>query len=49
MFFDPNGLRREMLWENVVPALDSPGYYDALTTLGATTSATGWRRSASRP
>ncbi len=33
VFFDPNGLRREMLWENVVPALDSPGYYDALTTL----------------
>ena len=22
-----------MLWENVVPALKSPGYYDALTTL----------------
>jgi pimeloyl-ACP methyl ester carboxylesterase len=33
VFFDPNGLRREMLWENVVPALDNPGYYDALTTL----------------
>jgi pimeloyl-ACP methyl ester carboxylesterase len=33
VFFDPDGLRREMLWENVVPALHSPGYYDALTTL----------------
>ena len=22
-----------MLWENIVPALRSPGYYDALTTL----------------
>ena len=33
VFFDPDGLRREMLWENVVPALQSPGYYDALTTL----------------
>jgi pimeloyl-ACP methyl ester carboxylesterase len=33
VFYDPNGLRREMLWENIVPALESPGYYDALTTL----------------
>lgn len=33
VFFDPDSLRREMLWENVVPALNSPGYYDALTTL----------------
>jgi pimeloyl-ACP methyl ester carboxylesterase len=33
VFFDPDGLRREMLWENVVPALQSPGYYDAMTTL----------------
>jgi len=33
IFFDPNGLRRETIWENVVPALQSPGYYDALTTL----------------
>ena len=33
VFFDPDGLRREMLWENIVPALQSPGYYDALTTL----------------
>ena len=33
VFFDPDSIRREMLWENVVPALQSPGYYDALTTL----------------
>jgi pimeloyl-ACP methyl ester carboxylesterase len=33
VFFDPDGLRREMLWENIVPALQSPGYYDAMTTL----------------
>jgi pimeloyl-ACP methyl ester carboxylesterase len=33
VFYDPNGVRREMLWENVVPALKSPGYYDAMTTL----------------
>jgi pimeloyl-ACP methyl ester carboxylesterase len=33
VFFDPDSIRREMLWENVVPALNSPGYYDALTTL----------------
>ncbi len=33
VFFDPDEIRREMLWENVVPALQSPGYYDALTTL----------------
>jgi pimeloyl-ACP methyl ester carboxylesterase len=33
IFFDPNGLRREVLWENIVPALQSPGYYDAMTTL----------------
>jgi pimeloyl-ACP methyl ester carboxylesterase len=33
VFFDPEGLRREMLWENIVPALHSAGYYDALTTL----------------
>jgi pimeloyl-ACP methyl ester carboxylesterase len=33
VFFDPDGLRREMLWENIVPALRSPGYYDAMTTL----------------
>jgi pimeloyl-ACP methyl ester carboxylesterase len=33
VFHDPNGLRREMIWENIVPALKSPGYYDAMTTL----------------
>lgn len=33
VFHDPNALRRELLWENTVPALKSPGYYDALTTL----------------
>ena len=33
VFFDPDGIRREMLWENVVPALQSPGYYDAMVTL----------------
>jgi len=33
VFFDPNALRREMLWENIVPALRSRGYYDAMTTL----------------
>ena len=30
---DPNALRREMLWENVIPALKSPGYFDAMTNL----------------
>jgi pimeloyl-ACP methyl ester carboxylesterase len=33
VFYDPNRLRREMLWENFVPAMQSPGFYDALTTL----------------
>jgi pimeloyl-ACP methyl ester carboxylesterase len=33
VFFDPNGLRREMLWENLVPAMQSPGYFDAMTNL----------------
>jgi pimeloyl-ACP methyl ester carboxylesterase len=33
VFHDPNGLRPEMLWENVVPALKSPGYFDAMTNL----------------
>jgi pimeloyl-ACP methyl ester carboxylesterase len=33
VFHDPNGLRREMLWENVVPALQSPGYFDAIRNL----------------
>ncbi len=30
---DPNSLRRELLWENFVPAWKSPGYFDAITTL----------------
>jgi pimeloyl-ACP methyl ester carboxylesterase len=33
VFHDPNGLRPEMLWENVVPAFNSPGYFDAVTNL----------------
>ncbi len=33
VFHDPNGLRRELIWENVVPALSSPGYFDAFTNL----------------
>jgi pimeloyl-ACP methyl ester carboxylesterase len=33
VFYDPNALRREMLWENVVPALESPGAFDAMRTL----------------
>ena len=33
VFHDPNALRRELLWENVVPALSSPGYLDAFVNL----------------
>ncbi|MGH2923459.1 MAG: alpha/beta fold hydrolase [Solirubrobacterales bacterium] len=33
VFHDPNALRRELLFETTVPALQSPGYADALTTL----------------
>src|SRR5262249_33883399 len=33
VFYDPSNLRREVLWENVVPALQSPGYYDAMINL----------------
>ena len=33
VFHDPNSLRPELLWENIVPALQSPGYFDAMTTL----------------
>ena len=29
----PDGMRRELLWENLVPALDSPGYLDAFVNL----------------
>ena len=28
-----SGCGREVLWENFVPAMQSPGYYDALVTL----------------
>jgi pimeloyl-ACP methyl ester carboxylesterase len=33
VFHNPDAVRREVLWENIVPALQSPGYYDAMTTL----------------
>jgi pimeloyl-ACP methyl ester carboxylesterase len=33
VFFDPLSLRREMLWENFVPAMNSPGYFDAMSNL----------------
>jgi pimeloyl-ACP methyl ester carboxylesterase len=33
VFHDPNALRREMLWENVVPAFQSPGYFDSMRNL----------------
>jgi len=33
VFHDPNALRRELLWENVVPAFQSPGYFDSLRNL----------------
>jgi pimeloyl-ACP methyl ester carboxylesterase len=33
VFHDPLSLRREMLWENFVPAMKSPGYFDAMTNL----------------
>lgn len=33
VFHDPPGLRREILWENFVPAMKSPGYFDAMTNL----------------
>jgi pimeloyl-ACP methyl ester carboxylesterase len=33
VFHDPNAIRREMLWENFIPGLQSPGYFDAMTTL----------------
>jgi pimeloyl-ACP methyl ester carboxylesterase len=31
--FDPNSLRKEMLWENLEPAVHSPGWMDAMTSL----------------
>ena len=33
VFHDPNALRREMLWENVVPAFQSPGTFDSMRNL----------------
>ena len=33
VFYDPNNLRRELLWENVVPAFESPGYFDSMRNL----------------
>ena len=34
VFHNPNAMRPELLWENIVPALtSSPGYLDAITTL----------------
>jgi pimeloyl-ACP methyl ester carboxylesterase len=33
VFHDPNSLGREVLWENIVPAWQSPGYFDAMTNL----------------
>jgi pimeloyl-ACP methyl ester carboxylesterase len=33
VFYDPGSLRREVLWENLAPAMTSPGYLDAITNL----------------
>jgi pimeloyl-ACP methyl ester carboxylesterase len=33
VFHDPNALRRELLWENVVPAMHAPGTFDAMRNL----------------
>ncbi len=33
MVDDPRSLRQELLWEITAPALRSPGFYDAITTL----------------
>jgi len=33
VFHDPNTISRELLWENVVPAFESPGYFDAMRNL----------------
>ena len=33
VFHRPGSLRREMLWENLTPAMTSPGYFDAITNL----------------
>ncbi len=33
VFHNPTKLRRELLWENVVPAFNSPGYFDSMRNL----------------
>jgi pimeloyl-ACP methyl ester carboxylesterase len=33
VFHDPLALRREAIWENLVPAMRSPGYFDAMVNL----------------
>jgi pimeloyl-ACP methyl ester carboxylesterase len=33
VFHNPNALRRELLWESFVPALDAPAFYDAMISL----------------
>jgi pimeloyl-ACP methyl ester carboxylesterase len=33
VFYNPSSVRRELLWENVVPAFQSPGYFDAMRNL----------------
>jgi pimeloyl-ACP methyl ester carboxylesterase len=33
VFHDPNALRRELLWENVVPAMQAPGTFDSMRNL----------------
>src|SRR5439155_7651524 len=33
LWHDPNALRRELIWENVFPALRSPGTFDAMRNL----------------
>jgi pimeloyl-ACP methyl ester carboxylesterase len=33
VFYDPRKLRPEVLWESTAPALQSPGFYEAITSL----------------
>ena len=33
LWYKPNALRRELIWEQIVPALQSPGTFDAMRTL----------------
>jgi pimeloyl-ACP methyl ester carboxylesterase len=33
LWYKPNALRRELIWEQVVPAVQSPGTFDAMRTL----------------